>query len=149
MKHEHTIRLLTTFGTVPFIAAAIAEFVGISLFGHTPVEIFSSYGTVIISFLAGSIWGAARYQNTTDNQAADTPSKAPFVATNVLTLVCWFALLQSSFVFALGVNGLLFIALYRVEATRERDGSYRRLRRVVTTLVVLLHLIMVVILWLV
>ena len=146
MKHEHTIRLLTTFGIVPFIAAAIAQFVGISLFGHAPVEIFSSYGTVIISFLAGSIWGAARFQTTADNLATDTPLKAPFVATNVLTLVSWFALLQSSFVFALVVNGLLFIALYRVEAKRETDGSYRRLRRVVTTLVVLLHLIMVVIL---
>jgi hypothetical protein len=146
MKHEHIIRLLTTLGMMPFIAAVIAEFVNISLFGFSPDEIFSSYGTVIVSFLAGSIWGAARFQNTDKNVEGNTPKKAPFVTSNVLTLVSWFALLQSSLLLALWMNGLLFIILYRVEAKRETNGSYRRLRRVVTTLVVLLHLLMVVIL---
>lgn len=138
MKHEHRIRLLTTLGMVPFIGAAIAQFVGISLFGYLPAEIFTSYGTVIISFLAGSIWGASRCRPQEMN--------APFVATNLLTLVSWFALLQSSVLFVLIVNSFLFILLYRLEAQQETDDSYLRLRRVVTTLVALMHLTMVILL---
>ncbi|RMA82443.1 DUF3429 domain-containing protein [Umboniibacter marinipuniceus] len=138
MKHEHRIRLLTTLGMVPFIGAAIAQFVGISLFGYLPAEIFTSYGTVIISFLAGSIWGASRYR--------PQEMKAPFVATNLLTLASWFALLQSSVLFVLIVNSFLFILLYRLEAQQETDDSYLRLRRVVTTLVALMHLTMVILL---
>ena len=100
---------LTLAGTLPFLLPAIWLSLGWSwtLLGDAH-WLLSSYGLLIVSFMAGSLWG--RHLRRTDGWSRFLP-----VFTNVIALVCWFSFLLLSFVVQMWILALSFTLLWLVD----------------------------------
>lgn len=92
---------------------------------------FLTYGAVIASFMAGTLWGIV--------QGRDTPAIGLLVASNVLALAAWGSLLIEPGRLALIVQLIAFAALLvadqRLAAANLEKPWYWRLRTRVTVLV--------------
>jgi hypothetical protein len=135
MNHSKLIKLLTYLGALPFLLAIF-----LSLFDHTFLGVkgtqwFLTYGLVILSFMAGTLWGQMV------NESANTKRIALF--SNAITLSAWFALLLASPTIVLTIMALGFVTLYMLEALVmthiKRPDYYLGLRLRVTALVVVAH----------
>ena len=132
-------RNLTALGLIPFVAGFAAQVAEVSLFGFSAIVLFATYSTVILSFLAGTVWGSARVLQA-DHQFT------LFLISNLVVIVSWLLLLNQFLNVLLIVNALLFIAIIRCEAGLKLSDSYRRLRFSATAVVVSLHIGMVILL---
>ncbi|PWQ96468.1 DUF3429 domain-containing protein [Leucothrix pacifica] len=141
MNNANLIKLLTYLGAAPFFLAAGLSFAGNTFLGVTASQWFLSYGLVILSFMAGTLWGQVINEQS--------HIKAIAIATNAITLAAWFTFLLGSPSLTLVMVALGFVALYLLEATfmkpLNKPSYYLSLRRNVTTLVVIAHGLM---LWL-
>ncbi len=135
MNHASLIKLLTYLGATPFFLAIYLHLTQQSLLGVEAVQWFLTYGLVILSFMAGTLWGQV--------VNASAQVKRIALATNLITLAAWLALLLAVPVLALLIMVLGFIALYllewRVMDAIPRPECYLALRLRVTALVVLAH----------
>ena len=100
---------LTLAGTLPFVLPAIWLTIGWSwtLLGDAHL-LMSSYGLLIVSFMAGSLWGI--HLKRTDGWSRFLP-----VFTNAVALVCWFSFLMLSFTTQMWVLALSFSLLWLVD----------------------------------
>lgn len=119
---------------------------GLAFLGFTALasEVFLNYSAVILTFLGGSHWG-----RIIANEESLTAPRAVFalVASNVLALLAWAALLLSE-LGALLPTVLLtagFVAVYAVEliclpaVARSLHRRYAAFRAFLTVVVLLLH----------
>ena len=129
---------LTFAGTLPFIACAIMITLGIDAVVAlgTTVQILSTYGLVIASFMAGAHWG--NHLGLADNHPWAV--KLP-VLSNIIALLLWLGFLSLSttgFVWLLmiGFICLLLIdyGLYRADII---GNKYFTVRKYVTLIVVM------------
>ena len=129
---------LTFAGTLPFIACAIMITLGIDAVVAlgTTVQILSTYGLVIASFMAGAHWG--NHLGLADNHPWAV--KLP-VLSNIIALLLWLGFLSLSttgFVWLLiiGFICLLLIdyGLYRADII---GNKYFSVRKYVTLIVVM------------
>ena len=138
MNNSKLIKLLTYLGALPFFLAICVSFSSRTFLGIGASEWFLSYGLVILSFMAGSLWGQVVNEGVRVKRIA--------LASNLVTLAAWFAFLLADSSIVLVIVALGFIALYVVEALAmshvTRPDYYLSLRLRVTTLVVLAHGIM-------
>ncbi len=138
MNHASLIKLLTYFGATPFFLAIYLHLTEQPLLGVEAVQWFLTYGLVILSFMAGTLWGQV--------VNASAQVKRIALATNIITLAAWFAFLLAGPVLVLLMLALGFIALYllewRVMDRVPRPEYYLALRLRVTALVVLAHWLM-------
>ena len=138
MNHASLIKLLTYFGATPFFLAIYLPLTQQPLLGVEAVQWFLTYGLVILSFMAGTLWGQV--------VNASAQVKRIALATNIITLAAWFAFLLAGPVLVLLMLALGFIALYllewRVMDRVPRPEYYLALRLRVTALVVLAHWLM-------
>ncbi|PWQ93369.1 DUF3429 domain-containing protein [Leucothrix arctica] len=138
MKNSILIPLLTYLGAAPFFLANLLELANIRLFDIDSLTWFMTYGFVILSFMAGTLWGQVV------NESAVVKGVA--LATNGITLAAWFGYLLAVPSLGLIVSALGFVALYVLEAfvmkQMKRPDYYLDLRLRVTVLVVLAHCIM-------
>lgn len=125
--------ILTLAGAIPFALPALLYLFGISqlpLLGALQ-PIVSSYGLVILSFMAGVHWG----------QVIHKPRwHLLLIISNVITLSGWFAFLTGNATLLWCVLILGFVALLLVDRRLLAAGritpAYWRLRMVVTIIVV-------------
>jgi len=135
MKNSTLIQSLTHLGATPFFLAILFELADIRLFGIDAITWFITYGLVILSFMAGTLWGQVVNETGLVKGIA--------LATNGITLVAWFSYVLFQSPLVLVVTALGFIALYLLELIAmkkvSRPDYYLGLRLRVTTLVVLAH----------
>ena len=140
MNKATLIKALTFAGALPFLIALLFTFLGYEFLNVTGEQWFLTYGILILSFMAGTLWGQVVNQTT--------KVKAIAIATNFITLLAWFAFLLADTATVLIVNGFGFIALYLLESrlmtSVKRPSYYLPLRLQVTVIVAVAHGLMVV-----
>lgn len=133
MNNATLIKVLTFAGALPFIIALLFTFLGYEFFNVSGQQWFLTYGLLILSFMAGTLWG----------QVVNQTTKTIAIVTNIITLLAWFAFLLADTTTILTVNALGFIALYLLESQLmtlvKRPSYYLRLRLHVTAIVVIAH----------
>ena len=138
MNHSNLIKLLTYLGASPFFLAIFISLSNQTFLGVDGSKWFLTYGLIILSFMAGTLWGQV--------VNASTRVKRIALATNVITLAAWFAFLLAGTSSVLLIIALGFIALYLLESFAishtQRPDYYLGLRLRVTTLVVVAHGVM-------
>ena len=138
MNHSNLIKLLTYLGALPFFLAIYLSFTQQTFLGVEGVQWFLTYGLVILSFMAGTLWGQVVNDSVRVKRIA--------LGTNVITLVAWFAFLLNAPPIVLLLIALGFLALYLLElfvmSHIKRPNYYLGLRFRVTALVVVAHGIM-------
>lgn len=139
MNQSSLIKLLTYLGATPFFLAIGLRWSNQSFLGVDARQWFVTYGLVILSFMAGTLWGQVINESLKVKRIA--------LATNAITLVAWFAFLLAGTSIVLIISALGFIALYVLELSVmspvQRPDYYLGLRLRVTALVVLAHAIMI------
>lgn len=140
MKIERLTSLLTYAGAIPFAIALYLEYNQQSLLGLQGDIWFISYGLVIVSFMAGSVWGHSLLHAE--------KRRRPFIliSTNILTLSAWFCYLLATPITSLAINGLVLLALVALELRWSGLGTvagyYLLLRARITLLVLTMHVLM-------
>ncbi len=85
-------------GLVPFLAAAIAAWIGSPWVGEFAVRLAVTYGAVILSFLGGIFWGFAATPTQADVAGADPAGRPPaprhlFAFSILPSFIAWIAVL--------------------------------------------------------
>lgn len=136
------IKWLTYLGALPFFLAILISLGNWSLFTIQGIQWFLTYGLVILSFMAGTLWGQMVCADSNNSFSTKTIA----IASNLITLIAWFTFLLSENSTAIVLVGLGFIALYLLEVLLIRDvkrpAYYLSLRLGVTAVVVFAHVIM-------
>lgn len=138
MPQPSLIQFLTYLGAVPFYLALYLVITNQVLLGISGGHWFKTYGLVILSFMAGTIWGQV--------VNASVRVKRLALASNAVTLLAWFAYLLVSTQATLVIMATGFVALYILEALImthvTRPDYYLGLRLRVSVLVLLAHGVM-------
>lgn len=138
MNHSNIIKLLTYLGATPFFLAIFISLSNHSFLGVEGSKWFLTYGLVILTFMAGTLWGQVVNLSTKVKRIA--------LASNAITLAAWFAFLLADTAVVLIIIALGFVALYLLEffviSHTKRPDYYLGLRLKVTALVVVAHGIM-------
>jgi hypothetical protein len=135
MNNSNLIKLLTYLGALPFFLAIYIGQSKQSFLDVVGIQWFLTYGLLILSFMAGTLWG----------QVVNGRIKVKRIAlvSNAITLSAWFALLLADPAVVLIIMALGFAALCLLEAVVmspiKRPDYYRVLRLRVTVLVVVAH----------
>lgn len=143
---SHLPVILGLSGLLPFVAASLAVWWAPLSWQASAITAFLSYSAVILSFLGGIHWGLA--------MGRDAPATPAFRVRVLLSmapsLIAWPALLWGG---APGAILLMlgFMAVRGYEASAPGvaglPGWYRRLRNVLTAVVVACHLAVILSLW--
>ncbi len=125
---------LSLAGTLPFIACALlplADVASVPVIGSLD-EVASSYGLVIVCFMAGTHWGIdlSRHEYTTINL---------LVSSNAIALFVWFAYLGASVTIAIACQVIAFLLLlaidHRLRASEIISSDYFQIRLTATAIV--------------
>lgn len=131
MENSRLYTLLALSGTTPFVACALLPLFGIDALPVLgPLDaLASSYGLVIICFLAGAHWGTYLYGR------ARTPFNL-FVSSNVILLAVWFAFIAANLAWSIAAQIVAFQVLLFIDVRLNRDSiisaNYLRIRLVAT-----------------
>jgi hypothetical protein len=138
MNDSKLIKLLTYLGASPFFLAILIGRLNNSFLGVDGLQWFLTYALVILTFMAGTLWGQVI------NERARVKTIA--LATNIVTLAAWFGFLFATPPTVLVISGFSFLALYMFELFFmdhiKRPDYYLGLRRNVTGLVLIAHAIL-------
>lgn len=127
---------LAYMGALPFWLLMLAPE---TVLGVNTASVFLSYGAIISSFMAGTLWGA------------ETKGRRDFlviVTSNVFSLVAFASLMLGLSVTALLVQmvlfGCLLVADFRILTGRDEQRWYWKLRLRVTLIVAVAYCIMLI-----
>jgi hypothetical protein len=138
MNHFKWITLLTYLGALPFFLAVYVSFSSNPFLGVDGFQWFATYGLLILSFMAGTLWGQMIDQSVKVKRIA--------IASNAITLAAWFAFLLADPAIILTIITAGFVMLYVLEIFvmrhLKRPDYYLTLRLRVTALVVVAHGVM-------
>ena len=139
-------RQLAWLGLVPFGVALIMSALNFRIIGISGTLLFISYSTIILSFMAGTIWGQANHNKSSRDKKA-------ILYSNLWALTAWCALLlyaslQMKF-FALLMLLAIYMHIVWIEQklfidtglSKEVQG-YQQMRIAITACVVVLHALM-------
>ncbi len=133
MSGRFVYTALALAGTLPFVGAALLLLLdrpSLGPFGSV-VELVTSYGLAIISFLAGAHWATQLYRG------AAAPMNL-FVASNVVVLAVWFAFLLGGLAVTVIAQLLAFVFLLFVDrqllGDDVIDSQYFRVRAAATAI---------------
>lgn len=132
------VRGLTLAGALPFLMALL-----VMIFPQNGIDgayIATSYATLIISFLSGTLWMQAL-------KASDTTLSPLLIKSNIVTLVAWAALLFLPNNGTLALHALCFLYLFFLDHDLFKRGYvprwYYTIRRTITLIVVSLLLLLI------
>ena len=138
--NERVFKALGYAGLTPFVAATLMAWMGWQAADITAEFIFISYSAIILSFVAGTLWGRALALYSGHVIAR------LLVLSNVYSLLAWAALLMTLPLFALIALSLGFISVFRVERKcleLPLNDNYSNMRYQLTAIAVGLHLLMI------
>ncbi|MEX1220760.1 MAG: DUF3429 domain-containing protein [Idiomarina sp.] len=140
-KKNKLTNLLGYLGLLPFLAATVLEVIDADFLGKSGLTYFASYSAIILSFMAGTLWGKVLSANDEGGTAV------AFIMSNVFALAAWASLLMERSVITLVILVIGYALLWFTEKNPAVGQSnycpitYGRLRRRLTIIVVVLHLI--------
>lgn len=147
MSKQSVISTLGYSGLIPFLVTVYLLSTGITLPGWNVELIFLSYSTVILAFLGGALWGQSISLD-------DSPFvRMLLITSNLIALSVWLSLNIGVFdqrtaiaVLSVGYSLTLFLELHLSRSLASLAGThqnrhYLNLRIILTTVVVLLHLV--------
>ena len=121
MNNSKLIKLLTYLGALPFFLAIFLGLTNQSFLDVVGIQWFLTYGLLILSFMAGTLWGQIVNERIKVKRIA--------LVSNAITLSAWFALLLADPAVVLIIMALGFVALYLLEAvvmsSIKRPDYYR------------------------
>lgn len=142
MKHSRVINFLGYAGLVPFLAAVWAAYAKLSFGSWSASYLFLTYSVIILSFLAGALWGEAKELEESN------VSRLLLVGSNIFALTAWLAVLlgEDNLMAGLAVSMTGFILIYLVEHRTQRllqgmGSTYLKFRLALTSVVCLAHLL--------
>lgn len=136
------MQILGYGGLVPFLLTALAELMALEL--PVPVEpmtLLLTYGAIILSFLAGTLWGRAMHR------ADSEPTNLLLILSNAFALLAWLTLLLNTVFWSLLLQMLGFALLLAFERGLARgtlmtsQSSYYPMRLILTTGVIVCQLL--------
>ena len=135
-------RCLAWFGILPFLIAILLVALGSTLFTVSGELLFVTYSAIILTFMAGTLWGQCSHEPTTVNV------NAIFVS-NIWAIIAWLSVVLTQVNEAIIIVAILLLALgYFHVLIQERkvrllaaSESYLTLRTQVTCKVITLHLL--------
>lgn len=134
-------RTLTIAGILPFVLTLAMALTRVRVNSLTGTEIFLAYSTVILSFMAGSLWGQASHFRSSQHDGL-------LLASNIWALLAWCCLLfgeETDYWINMLILMFGYWHLYWTEksfSTASAPVSYYALRKWVTCTVILLHILM-------
>ena len=146
MKNTVVINALGYAGLIPFLAAAAAVTMDMSIGPLDAGEVFLTYSAIILSFLGGALWGKAR------ELLESSLSISLLLLSNLFALSAWAVLLlgESWLIPGLLISMTGFSALYLVERiTADRllaevGPVYLQFRWTLTVVVCAAHLVVMI-----
>ncbi|MCG9731444.1 DUF3429 domain-containing protein [Shewanella sp. Isolate13] len=139
-SHQQVWRRLGYAGLLPFIIATIMSLVGWSLPWFEPEFAFVSYSAIILSFLAGTLWGQVLYLH-----AANLANL--LILSNLYALLAWLALMIDQTMAALVILAFGYFSLLGVEKNFQNlpvKDEYQQMRTVLTSVALLTHFLMLI-----
>ena len=145
MIHSRLINSLGYAGLLPFLAAVWAAYADLSFGTWSTPHLFLSYSVIILSFLAGALWGKAKELEESN------VNRFLLISSNVFALTAWLAVLlgRDYLLAGLAVSMTGFILVYLVEhKTRGLllqgiDSTYLKFRLTLTSVVCIAHLVII------
>ncbi len=140
-----TMTLLGVLGLIPFLVPPWLVYSDVTLPGLDAVHLFLGYSAVILSFLGGTLWGRAIAMGLTGTARM-------LLLSNLIALSAWVALLLGTPQAAIGLLLVGFLFTYAVEWRGAHTlgasalPGYGILRTGLTSVVVVLHLVMLAVL---
>ncbi len=146
MIHSRVINSLGYAGLLPFLAVVWAAYADLSFGAWSASHLFLSYSVIILSFLAGALWGKARELEESN------VNRFLLISSNVFALMAWLAVLLGRDYLSAGlaVSMTGFILVYLVEhktrglLLQAKDSAYLKFRLTLTSVVCLAHLVVIV-----
>jgi len=143
MKHSRVINFLGYAGLLPFLVAVWAAYANLSFGKWSTSYLFLTYSVIILSFLAGAMWGKAKELEESN------VSRLLLIGSNVFALTAWLAVLLGKDYLTLGlaVSMTGFILIYLVEHRTQElllqgmGSTYLKFRLTLTSVVCLAHLL--------
>ncbi|MGM0480523.1 MAG: DUF3429 domain-containing protein [Pseudomonadota bacterium] len=115
---QKLIHILGAAGILPFLGSALAELMNLSLpYQLQPVTLLVTYGAIILTFLAGVLWGRALHR------ADSEPTNGLLLLSNMFALLAWLTLLLNSVFWALLVQMVSFALLLMFERKLARGST--------------------------
>ena len=141
MKHSRVINSLGYAGLLPFLAAVWAAYAQLSFWEWPASQLFLSYSVIILSFLAGALWGKAKELEESEI------SCLLLIGSNGFALTGWLAVLlgKDYLPAGLAVSMTGFILVYLVEHKTQglllqgMGSAYLKFRLTLTCVVCLAH----------
>ena len=145
MIHSRVINSLGYAGLLPFLGAVWAAYAELSFGAWSASHLFLSYSVIILSFLAGALWGKAKELEESN------VNRFLLISSNVFALTAWLAVLLGKDYLSAGlaVSMTGFILVYLVEhktrgLLQGMDSAYLKFRLTLTSVVCLAHLVVIV-----
>jgi hypothetical protein len=138
MKSIKTWQWLGFAGLLPFIILSVLAFNHSLLAPEHTILGFVSYSAVILSFVAGSLWGKAVILTLDDNIAK------LLIISNIIALASWIALLTPFVLSALILlaSGHLYLLYVEFKAKQlSTTNGYLTLRTILTSVAVTCHVV--------
>ena len=142
MINSRVINSLGYAGLLPFLAAVWAAYLELSFGAWSASHVFLSYSVIILSFLAGALWGKAK------GLKEPNVSRLLLIGSNAFALMAWLAVLLGSNYLSAGlvVSMTGFILIYLVEHKTQGllqgiGSAYLKFRLTLTSVVCLAHLL--------
>ena len=144
MIHSRVINSLGYAGLLPFLAAVWAAYAERPFGAWSASHLFLSYSVIILSFLAGTLWGKAKELEESN------VNRFLLISSNVFALTAWLAVLLGKDYLSAGlaVSMTGFILVYLVEhktrgLLQGMDSAYLKFRLTLTSVVCLAHLVVI------
>ncbi|WP_350432539.1 DUF3429 domain-containing protein [Shewanella sp. H8] len=138
MKSIKTWQWLGVAGLLPFIILSVLAFNHSLLAPEHTMLGFVSYSAVILSFVAGTLWGKAVILALDDNIAK------LLIISNIIALASWIALITPFELSALILlaSGYLYLLYVEFKAKQlSTTTSYMTLRTILTSVAVICHIV--------
>ncbi|MGM0524660.1 MAG: DUF3429 domain-containing protein [Pseudomonadota bacterium] len=136
------MQLLGFAGLIPFLVFSLAQLMGVKLpLPVAPMTLLLTYGAIILSFLAGILWGRAIHR--ADSEATNSL----LVLSNAFALLAWFSLLLDSVFWALLIQMAGFALVLTFERVLARgslmttQSGYYPMRLILTAGVIVCQLL--------
>lgn len=163
MKINSLIQILGYLGVVPFLFFVWLAASDNLIFSIMPSKMFVVYSGIILTFLAGAMWGTFISQlrqpvekfpveMASISSLSKSASVIVAVATNVVALVCWLTILTSEIHPGIAVTTLMagFVCIlwlelgWHVKRGSVKLNQYLKMRSILTAVVCTCHLAMLV-----
>ena len=136
-----TYSILGYAGLLPFIISTCLILMGQTLFSIDPFMLFITYSAIILSFLAGTLWGreSSKVHYLNDDKL--------LIISNVVSVVAWVAIVANHLYVSLLMLSVGYVVVYLKDRQQWREKTlsdkYIKLRTQLTVVALICHLIFI------